>query len=162
MALQGIRKPAELSYAGREIIIIASAYGTGQPLDSILELDPDTSQFTTMLMGGRSRGRKTYKLPVDPREYGLQVGSYVERGDGEMLAGRVVQITDNENRDDWFSVATEWYVTVERPWMQSDLATSLGQCKVEWMEDKLFPRVGQIISTPDDSYFRLGDLVRVS
>lgn len=136
-----------MQFAGREITIIASTSSEGS--------------FLGMLVG---RGRKTFTLPVDPREYGLTVGSYVERDDGLMLAGRVVSISHNDDSDDWFNFdgPTEWYVTIERPWKQDLLATSLGQCKIEWLEDTLFPRVGTILATPEDSYFRLGDIVRVA
>jgi hypothetical protein len=135
-----------LNYAGREIYIVASASSEGG------------------LLGLLGRGSKTITLPCDPREYGLAIGSYIERDDGLMLAGRVTDIRDNDDKDNWFNFdgATEWYVTIERPWKQTMLATSLGQCKVEWLEDTLFPRVGRILSTPEDSYFRLGDMVRVS
>lgn len=137
-----------MNFAGREIVIVASAQSEGSLLSLL----------------GAMRGTRSFVLRRDPGEYGIAVGSYIERDDGLMLAGKVVSISDNDDPDDWFNFtgATSWTVTISRPWKQSDLHTSLGQCRVEWMEDELFPRIGKILETPPGSHFRLGDIVRVA
>ena len=114
-----------------------------------------------------NRGRRRIAVPSDPAQYGIRVGAMLDRTDpmtGETVGyfGRVVAITSNLNPDDWFSEATEWYIDYERPWNQTELATSLDRCKVEWMEDQFLPRVGKIIAVAPGSGFLPGDIVRVS
>jgi hypothetical protein len=125
-------------------------------LDFMQELDVDTSQFTTMLHRLAFRGSHSRKLKFKPQ---LERGSYIFTVGGA-LVGRVTRIEDNLDRNDWFADATEWTVWYEKPWQQSDVTLSGGsQAKIEWLEDELLPRVGQL--TRDSGPFRAGDIVHV-
>lgn len=129
---------------GTELMIIAAGHAAGSP-------------FMNMLMG---RDRRSFVIKKDPRKLGFDVGSWIAHAENGLFEGRIVSITDDLDPDDWFGEATEWYVTIERPWKQTRLNTTIGKTKIEWLEDQLFPRVGTVISCEPESYFRPGDIVR--
>lgn len=123
------------------VTIIASAHAEG-------------GSFTRMLTG---RDERSFALDYDP---GWKRGDWLI--EGERLFGRVVRVSDNGNADDWITgEPTKWWITFERPWNQTDMKTTIGNAKIEWMEDTLFPRVGRVIEVDDYSHFMLGDIVRL-
>jgi hypothetical protein len=116
-----------------------------------------TSQFSTMLQRISFHGRYSRRFPFDPK---LQRGQYIFTNGGKIV-GRVTRVTDNLDPNDWFAEATEWTVHYEKPWNQSEVRTEHGGAKIEWMEDKLFPRVGTVLDTGPNSMFRDGDIVMI-
>lgn len=130
--------------AGTRLEIIAAAASEGSPL--------------LRMMSGRDH--RTFVTDRDPRKAGYDVGSWFHNERG-LFTGRIVSIHDNEDPSDWLSTPTEWYVTIEKPWNQSHVQTTIGKAKIQWMEDEMFPRVGTILSDEPGSYFRAGDIVRL-
>lgn len=122
----------------------------------IMDLDVETSQFSTMLHRLAFRGTHSRTFKFKPQ---LERGSYIFTVGGEIV-GRVTRIEDNLDRNDWFVEATEWTVWYEKPWQQSDVTLAGGaEAKIEWLEDELFPRVGKL--TRDSGPFLAGDIVHV-
>lgn len=92
----------------------------------------------------------------------LSVGTWLYTEDEQGLIGRVTRAWNNEDRDDWYNgAATEWYVEFDKPWNQTDMKTTIGNAKIEWLEDTLMPRAGRVISCDPSSSFMLGDIVRL-
>jgi hypothetical protein len=97
----------------------------------ITMLDPDTSQFTTLLMllGG---GPAISRFPES--HHLTTVGDFVR----DPKTGRVGRIIDRPlvTPDDWFTTKRE--VLVE--WEPSDASFSV---KHSWLEDEMFPRINR-------------------
>lgn len=105
------------------------------------------------------RDRRTFTVRHDPH---LSVGTWLYTEDEQGLIGRVTRAWNNEDRDDWYNgAATEWYVEFDKPWNQTDMKTTIGNAKIEWLEDTLMPRAGRVISCDPSSSFMLGDIVRL-
>jgi hypothetical protein len=106
------------------------------------------------------RDQRTFECDEEP--VGLRVGSWIMHPERDIFLGRVVSITDNGDRDDWITGhPTRWYVTIEKPWNQVNMNTTIGATKIEWLDDEMFPRIGTVISADPHGHFLPGDIVRV-
>jgi hypothetical protein len=121
----------------------------------------------TIIAGAQSEGALLRMLSGrDVRYFVLDHDPHLKPGDwlieDETLLGRVTWVGDNGDPDDWITgQPTKWTVKFEKPWNQTEMHTTLGRSKIEWLEDTLMPRIGRVIDCDPHGAFMLGDIVRL-
>lgn len=106
---------------------------------AIRTLDPDVSQFTTMLMKLGSASFEGYDMRPGARW--PITGDSGSWGDFEWIGWETARDKTRE--------AIAYFEKQMRP-----------EPVISWMEDELFPRVGRVLRG-DGQYLRAGDIVRV-
>jgi hypothetical protein len=106
--------------------------------NAILMLDPDLSQFSTMLTQLANPGYE--EITVD-KIYGIEVGTTLRFTKDGMI--RRVESIRRATSDDWFA-PDQWILGVRKPWVTKPETYKV---KHFWLEDEFMPRLKNSILT---------------